>query len=47
MNKDILLEQNFSKSDIALVIKKDKSVITRELKRNCDLRSGKYDFDLA
>lgn len=43
----VLLEQNFSKSEIALVIKKDKSVLTRELKRNCDLRSGKYDFDLA
>ena len=43
----VLLEQNFSKSEIAIVIKKDKSVLTRELKRNCDLRSGKYDFDLA
>ena len=43
----VLLEQNFSKSEIALVIKKDKSVLTRELQRNCDLRSGKYDFDLA
>jgi IS30 family transposase len=43
----VLLEQNFSKSEIAIVIKKDKSVLTRELQRNCDLRSGKYDFDLA
>lgn len=43
----VLLEQNFSKSQIALFIKKDKSVITRELKRNCDLRNGKYDSDLA
>ncbi|SDH15646.1 Helix-turn-helix domain-containing protein, partial [Flavobacterium omnivorum] len=42
----VLLEQNFSKSEIAIVIKKDKSVLTRELKRNCDLRSGNYDFDL-
>jgi IS30 family transposase len=41
-----VLEQNFSKSEIA-IIKKDKSVLTRELQRNCDLRSGKYDFDLA
>jgi IS30 family transposase len=47
VNRDILLEQNFSKSEIAIVIKKDKSVLTRELQRNCDLRSGKYDFDLA
>jgi IS30 family transposase len=38
---------NFSKSEIAIVLKKDKSVLTRELQRNCDLRSGKYDFDLA
>lgn len=43
----VLLDQNFSKSEIAIVIKKEKSVLTRELKRNCDLRSGKYDFDLA
>ena len=43
----VLLEQNFSKSQIALFIKKDKSVLTRELQRNCDLRSGKYDADLA
>ena len=43
----ILLEQNFSKSQIALFIKKDKSLITRELKSNCDLRNGKYDSDLA
>lgn len=43
----VLLEQNFSKSQIALLIKKDKSVLTRELKRNCDLRSGKYYYDLA
>jgi IS30 family transposase len=41
-----VLEQNFSKSEIAIVIK-DKSVLTRELQRNCDLRSGKYDFDLS
>ena len=44
---NVLLEQSFSKSEIALFIKKDKSVVTRELKRNCDLRSGKYDFDFA
>jgi len=43
----VLLKQNFIKSQIALFIKKDKSVLTRELQRNCDLRSGKYDADLA
>jgi hypothetical protein len=49
VNKDILLvllEQNFSKSEIAIVIKRQVR-FTRELQRNCDLRSGKYDFDLA
>jgi IS30 family transposase len=34
----VLLEQNFSKSEIAIVIKKSKSVLTRELQRNCDLQ---------
>jgi transposase, IS30 family len=43
----VLLEQNFKKSEIAILICKDKSVITRELKRNCDLRSGKYNYQLA
>jgi IS30 family transposase len=42
----VLLEQNFSKSEIAIVIKRQVR-FTRELQRNCDLRSGKYDFDLA
>jgi len=43
----VLLDQNFKKSEIALLIGKDKSVVTRELKRNCDLRNGKYNFQLA
>ena len=38
----ILLEQNYKKSEIAILINKDKSVVTREVKRTCDLRSGKY-----
>jgi IS30 family transposase len=42
----VLLEQNFSKKRIAIVIKRQVR-LTRELQRNCDLRSGKYDFDLA
>jgi IS30 family transposase len=42
----VLLEQNFSKSEIAIVIKRQVRFNT-ELQRNCDLRSGKYDFDLA
>jgi IS30 family transposase len=32
----VLLEQNFRKSEIAIL--KDKSVLTRELQRNCDLQ---------
>ena len=43
----VLLDQNYNKSEIAILINKDKSVITRELKRNCDLRSGKYSSELA
>lgn len=35
------------KSEIATTIGKDKSVITREIKRNSDQRSGKYEADLA
>ena len=43
----VLLEQNYKKSAIAVFINRDKSVITRELKRNCDLRNGKYNSELA
>ena len=43
----VLKEQGKSQKEIALTIKKDKSVISRELRRNCDQRSGKYEYDLA
>lgn len=36
-----------SQKDIALYLGRDKSVISRELRRNCDLRSGEYRADLA
>jgi hypothetical protein len=36
---------NFSKSEIAIVIKRQ--VRLTRATTNCDLRSGKYDFDLA
>ncbi|MBW6492685.1 MAG: IS30 family transposase [Lentimicrobium sp.] len=39
--------QGFNQTTIALAIEKDKSVVSRELRRNCDLRSGSYDSDLA
>ena len=35
-------QQGFRNNQIANVIGKDKSVISRELKRNCDKRSGQY-----
>lgn len=43
----VLLEQDFSKSDIATVIGKNKTSIYRELKRNSDKRNSKYTADLA
>jgi len=43
----VMKQQNFSQKDIAFTIGKDKSVVSRELRRNCDKRSKKYDDDLA
>jgi IS30 family transposase len=40
-------EQGYYQKDIANAIKKDKSTVSRELRRNCDQRSGKYYSDLA
>jgi IS30 family transposase len=42
-----LRNQNFSQSEIANTIGKDKSVISRELSRNCDARNGLYKAELA
>lgn len=39
--------QGYIQKQIADVIGKDKSVISRELSRNCDYRSGEYKADLA
>lgn len=44
---EVLLSQNYSKPEIASVIGKDKSVVYREITRNCDKRSGVYQSDLA
>jgi len=41
------LEQGFSRKEICAAIGKSKSVLSRELKRNSDKRSGKYRADLA
>lgn len=40
-------KEGYSQSDIARTIGKDKSVVSRELSRNSDKRSRKYDADLA
>ncbi len=42
-----MLSQGYSKSKIALAIGKHKSTISRECKRNCDARSGSYEYELA
>lgn len=43
----VMKKQGCKQKEIALTIGKDKSVVSRELKRNCDKRSNKYDADLA
>ena len=43
----VMKKQGYKQKEIALTIEKDKSVISRELKRNCDKRSNNYDADLA
>ena len=40
-------QQGFRNNQIAKIIGKDKSVISRELKQNCDKRSGQYRAELA
>lgn len=43
----VMKKQGYKQKDIAITIGKDKSVVSRELRRNCDRRSQKYDADLA
>lgn len=43
----VLKQENFSQIYIANKIGKDKSVVSRELRRNCDKRNGKYRAELA
>lgn len=40
-------QKSYSQTEIAEVIGKDKSVISRELRRNCDKRNGEYRSELA
>jgi IS30 family transposase len=42
-----MLQAGCSKKEICEKTGKDKSVISRELKRNCDKRSGRYEPELA
>ena len=44
---DCLLKQNKKPTAIAKTLNRSLSTITREIKRNCDQRSGDYRFDLA
>ncbi len=43
----MMLKEGFSRVKIAETIGKHKSVVYREIKRNCDKRSGEYRHDLA
>lgn len=42
-----MLENGYKQVEIARVIAKDKSVVSREIKRNKDKRNGIYKYDLA
>lgn len=43
----VMINQGHSQTSIALAINKNKSVVCRELSRNCDQRNGVYKSDLA
>ena len=43
----VMLEQGYSQNDIARTIKKDKSVVSREIRRNRNLRTGRYTYKAA
>ena len=44
---EVMKSNGYKQKDIAKAIGKDKSVVSRELKRNRDKRSGEYRHDLA
>jgi transposase, IS30 family len=44
---DVLKKEGLKQGEIAQRIGKDKSVVSRELRRNSDLRNGEYRGDLA
>lgn len=43
----IMLKAEKSPKEICKAIGRDKTVLSRERRRNCDFRSGKYEFQLA
>jgi len=43
----VMYQNGIKKAEIAAILGRDKSVISREINRNCDKRSGKYQADLA
>ena len=43
----VMLKQGYKQKEIALSIDKDKSIVSREISRNKDKRSGEYRSDLA
>ena len=44
---EVMLRNGYKQSEIAKAIGKDKSVLSREIRRNRDLRSGEYRGELA
>jgi hypothetical protein len=42
-----MLQNGYKQSEIAHVINKDKSVVSREIRRNADARSGQYRDDFV
>jgi IS30 family transposase len=43
----VMLQKGYKQKQIAEAIGKDKSTVSREIRRNCDVRSGEYRYELA
>jgi IS30 family transposase len=43
----VMLQKGYKQKQIAEAIGKDKSTVSREIRRNCDARSGAYRYELA
>ena len=42
-----MLQNGYTQKDIAQVINKDKSVVSREISRNADKRNGQYNVSFS